>query len=42
MVGGNGSENRTAIAAAEAVGKLADEVSANFKPDGLQVDLTFM
>ncbi len=41
MVGGNGSENRTSIAAAEAVGKLADEVSANFKPDGLQVDLTF-
>jgi hypothetical protein len=41
MVGGNGSENRTAVAAAEAVGKLADEVSANFKPDGLQVDLTF-
>jgi len=31
MVEGNGSENRTAVAAAEAVGKLADEVRAKLQ-----------
>lgn len=41
VVGGLGSENRTAIAAAEAIGKLADQITENIEPDGLQVDLTF-
>lgn len=41
VIGGRGGENRTAIAAAEAIGKLADQVSENIRPDGLQVDLTF-
>ena len=41
VIGGQGGENRTAIAAAEAIGKLADQVSENIEPDGLQLDLTF-
>ena len=41
VIGGEGSENRTAIAAADAIGRLADQVSESIEPDGLQVDLTF-
>src|SRR5712691_1266190 len=41
IVGGEGAENRTAIAAARAVGKLADEVGERIKPSGLKLLLTF-
>lgn len=41
VVGGLGSENLTAVAAARAIGQLADEAGNHIKPSGLSVVLTF-
>lgn len=41
VVGGIGSENLTAVAAAKAIGQLADEAGNHIRPSGLSVLLTF-
>lgn len=41
IVGGDAPENRTAVAAARAVGRLADEIGDRIKPSGLSVLITF-